>query len=125
MGDFRETVFNIFHREGWVKAEEPKGCFFDDRPMISDPETGMIVNATHYPAGFYKPLHRHTCSHAIYVIDGKLKTDTGVYGPGSLVWHPAGYETGHGATEEEGCTFLFIANKPFDIEFLDTKKNED
>ena len=42
-------------------------------------------------------------------------------GLASLGVHVAAW---HGATEEEGCTFLFIANKPFDIEFLDAGKKE-
>ncbi len=116
MSELKPQVFTT-GPEGWVQAEEPKGCFFMDKTMIAD-ETGMIVNMSRYPKGFWKPKHRHTCSHGIFVIEGKLKTDDGVYGPGSFVWHPAGYECGHGATEDEDCLFLFVANKPFDIEFL-------
>lgn len=103
--------------EGWIKVEQPEGAFFWDKPMIQD-ETGMVAIMTRYPKGYWKPYHRHTCSHGIYVFSGKLKTDDGIYGPGSFVWHPAGYKCGHGATEDEECVFLFVANKPFDIEFL-------
>lgn len=108
--------------EGWVEVESPPGQKFYDKVMISDPETGMIVNLTRYPKGYTKILHRHTCSHGIYVISGKLKTSDGIYGPGSFVWHPAGYVCEHGATEDEDCLFLFVANRPFDIEFVDRKK---
>lgn len=71
--------------EGWAAIEQPAGLIFYDRQMIKD-GTGI-----------------------------KLKTDHGIYGPGTLVWHPEGYKGGHGATEEESCTFLFIGNKSFDI----------
>ena len=113
-----KQIYQIHHPDGWVTAEEPKGCFFSDLPMVTDAKNGMIVNASRYPRGFFKPLHRHGCSHGIFVIEGMLRTDHGTYGPGTLGWHPAGCEAGHGSTEETDCLFLFIANKPFDIEFL-------
>ncbi len=112
-----QTV-GCYDPRGWTVAEEPKGCFFDDRPGFTDPETGMIANFTRYPAGFWKPSHRHTCSHGIYVLDGALRTDGGVYPEGSLVWHPAGFVTGHGAPEDTDCRFLFVASHAFDIEFV-------
>lgn len=118
-----KQIYHIHQPEGWVTAEEPKGCFFQDRPMVTDAKNGMIVNASRYPKGFFKPLHRHGCSHGIYVVQGMLRTDHGVYGPDTLVWHPAGCEAGHGSTEDSDCLFLFIANKPFDIEFLPQKSD--
>jgi len=121
MEELKAQVFDL-GPDGWLQCEEPKGCQFWDKTMIKDGETGMVVNMSRYPKGFWKPYHRHTCSHGIFVISGKLKTDDGVYGPGSFVWHPAGYKCGHGATDEEDCTFLFVANKPFDIEFLEKEE---
>lgn len=120
MEQIKPKVFSM-GKEGWVAIEQPAGSIFYDRQMIKD-GTGMIINMTYYPKGYWKPYHRHNLSHGIYVIAGKLKTDHGIYGPGTLVWHPEGYKGGHGATEEESCTFLFIGNKPFDIEFIEKKE---
>lgn len=91
--------------------------FFDKR-MIGAEEEGIVVNFSRYPKGFYKDPHRHNCSHGIYVISGKLKTDEGIYGPGSFVWHSEGSIARHGATDEEECVFLFVTNKPFDIIYV-------
>lgn len=117
MEEIRPQVFDL-GPEGWIQVEQPQGSTFMDKQMIQD-ATGMVVNMTHYPKGYWKPYHRHTCSHGMFVISGRLKTDDGVYGPGTFVWHPEGYKCGHGATDEEDCVFLFVSNKPFDIEFLD------
>ncbi|MBQ6474823.1 MAG: cupin domain-containing protein [Clostridia bacterium] len=111
-------ISNIFEKDGWVVGEEPVGAFFDDKPVVTDPENGAIVNFSHYPEGFYKPYHRHTCSHGVLVIDGVEKTASGNYAPGSFIWHPAGIQVGHGPADGKDCLFMFIANKPFDIEFL-------
>lgn len=115
----KPQAFNVYDKEGWIEKEEPEGCFFDDRPMISDPLNGAVINFSHYREGFWKSYHRHKCSHGIYVIDGQMKADDKVYGPGSFVWDPAGYCGGHGAAPGSDCLFLFISNLPFDIEFLD------
>lgn len=114
-----EKIFNYYEKEGWIVGEEPKGAFFDDKPMISDPLHGMVVNFSRYPEGFYKPYHRHTCSHGILVIDGKMKIDDGtVFSPGSFVWDPAGFAGGHGAADDSDCLFLLVANSPLKTEFL-------
>ena len=110
--------FSFYEEAGWYTAEGPAGVFYRDKLMVSDPDTGMIANFSHYPKGYDKTRHRHTCSHAIYVISGTLRTDEGRYGAGSLVWHPAGHCGTHGSVPEDDCAFLFLANKPFDIEFL-------
>ncbi|GGN72534.1 hypothetical protein GCM10011579_049850 [Streptomyces albiflavescens] len=43
----------------------------------------------------------------------------GDYPAGSFVWFPVGGTMTHGATEDGDCTFLFITNKPFDIQYVD------
>ena len=111
-------ISNVFDKEGWIKGEEPVGAFFDDKPVVTDPENGALVNFSHYPERFYKPYHRHTCSHGTYVIEGIEKTATGNYAAGSFLWHPAGIKAGHGPADGSDCLFLFIANRPFEIEFL-------
>lgn len=85
--------------------------------LATDPDTGMFVQRIVYECGICPGKHRHTCGHGIFVLKGTLKTDTGLYGPGSFFWWPAGVWMIHGATEEEDVEVLFITNKPFDIEF--------
>ena len=87
-----------------------------DKAMVQDGRTGMLVNVSYYPKGYRMGWHTHTCAHGIYVIDGALWTDQGVVGKGEFVWHEAGEVMDHGATDEEGCTFLFITNAPFDLQ---------
>lgn len=53
----------------------------------------------------------------MYVLDGKLNTSRGQFGPGEFVWFPEGERMFHGATGENDVIFLFIINKPFDIAF--------
>ena len=98
--------------------------FFDKR-MIGAEKEGIVVNFSKYDKGFYKDAHRHNCSHGIYVISGKLRTDEGVYGPGSFVWHSEGSVARHGATDEEDCVFLFVTNKPFDIIYVSEEEQKE
>jgi len=97
----------------------PEGRAIIHQTLATDPDTGMYVQRSVYEAGVCPPKHRHNCGHGMYVLSGTLKTDTGLYGPGSLVWWPAGVWMLHGATDEEDVEVLFITNRPFDIEFDD------
>lgn len=115
----KPVAFQMENMEWLQIFDEKTGKVFFDKRMISADEEGVMINFSKYPKGYYKPAHTHHCSHGIYVISGKLKTDQGIYGPGSFVWHPEGCVCSHGATDEEDCVFLFISNKPFDISFTD------
>lgn len=106
-------TFSYYDPKGWVQILEDDGRFFNDKVMVTgEPLNGMTVNASHYPKGFWKLWHTHKFSHAVYVIDGAELTEEGdVYGPGSLVWDPEGYEGGHGPANGKDCKFLWITNK--------------
>lgn len=86
--------------------------------LISDPDTGMSVTKIVYKAGFTNPTHCHNCSHGIYVLDGIFRTGDKNYGPGCFIWFPEGVTHSHGAGNATDVTFLFITNKPFDINYL-------
>jgi quercetin dioxygenase-like cupin family protein len=88
------------------------------KQLIRDPDTGMSVMKMTYFAGFTNEWHTHNCAHGMYVLDGILKTHAGEFGPGSFVWFPEGMKMEHGATQNNDVTFLFIANKPLDIHYL-------
>ena len=96
-----------------------------DKPLVSDPETGMSVAISRYEKGFNLEWHTHTCAHGMYILKGKLRTSIGEALPGDFVWFPAGMAMEHGATVEEDCTFLFITNRPFDIRYLRDEQPDD
>ena len=94
------------------------GANLEHVPLMSAPETGMMILKMVYRAGFTNPWHSHPCAHGVYVLDGTLSTHQGRYPAGSFVWFPEGGIMEHGATQEEDGTFLFITNKPCDIHFV-------
>ncbi len=89
-----------------------------DKAMVTDSKTGMLVNVSFYPKGYQMGWHKHTCAHGMYIIKGSMQTNLGLVKEGEFVWFPEGEEMDHGATALEDCTFLFITNAPFDIEYL-------
>lgn len=88
------------------------------KSLANDPETGVMVTVTKYPAGFINPKHTHHCAHGMYVLKGILHTSEGDFGPGSFLWFPEGKVMWHGATENEAVEIIFITNKQFDMTFL-------
>ena len=91
---------------------------FLDMKLILDRETGLTINLSVYPKGYYKPKHIHDNAHGIFVLKGTLKTDDGEYGPGTFVWYPEGTVMSHGATEREDCTFLYIQDRAGKLHYL-------
>jgi quercetin dioxygenase-like cupin family protein len=55
----------------------------------------------------------------MYVLEGRLATDRGSFGPGSFVWYPEGETMEHGATAEEEVVVLFITNKAFRLDYVE------
>jgi quercetin dioxygenase-like cupin family protein len=88
------------------------------RPLLDEPETGMSVVMLRYPAGFTNPHHTHPCGHGMYVLEGKLVTHRGEFGPGMFVWFPEGEPMQHGASPDADMVALFITNKPFSIDYV-------
>ena len=125
MSDGKVRAFHVDDKD-WIKIfdEHMQQHIFDKR-MISAEDEGIMINFSRYPAGYYKTPHRNHCSHGIYVISGKLRTDEGVFGPGSFVWHSEGSLARHGATDDEDCVFLFITNKPFDIIYVNAEEEKE
>ena len=92
-----------------------KSLFF--KLLIKDPDTGMQISVTKYPAGFINPRHDHPCAHGMYVLEGILHTSEGDFGPGSFLWFPEGKIMWHGGTAEKEVQILFITNKAFAINY--------
>lgn len=89
--------------------------------LYTDPETGSDIRLVRYPAGVINPAHTHPCGHGMYVLEGELVTHQGTYGPGTFVWFPEGEVMEHGATAKADVVVLFITNKAFRIDYVDTK----
>jgi anti-sigma factor ChrR (cupin superfamily) len=107
----------------WLQhCSSTTGLISYNKQYVEDKETGMIVKLSLYPAGVVIPLHKHSCAHGMYVIDGVLHTDDGDYGPGSFLWFPEGCIAEHGATPDGDVTVLFITNKAFDIHYINFEK---
>ena len=113
-----KQIVHQLDRMQWIPMHDDAtpGDFFD-KPLPVDEKLGLCV--TRYPKGYYKTWHRHEMGHGIFVLEGKLRTEDGVYGPGSFVWFPKGMVTRHGATDEEDCLFLFVSATQGAIEFMD------
>jgi quercetin dioxygenase-like cupin family protein len=88
------------------------------KELFSDKETGMLVRMVRYPAGVINPAHTHPCGHGMYVLEGRLVTHQGVFGPGCFVWFPEGEVMEHGANADGDVVVLFITNKPFQIDYV-------
>ena len=100
------------------------GQSFFIKPLLNEPDTGMGIVMLRYPAGFTNPHHTHPCGHGIYVLEGKLVTHRGEFGPGTFVWFPEGEPMQHGASPDQDMVALFITNKPFDIDYMEEASGE-
>ena len=88
------------------------------KELFTDPESGVLIRLVRYPAGVINPTHTHPCGHGMYVLEGKLVTHIGTFGPGTFVWFPEGEVMEHGASSEGDVTVLFVTNKPFRIDYV-------
>jgi quercetin dioxygenase-like cupin family protein len=100
------------------RFNEKLGRVLYRKNLITDPDTGMEVRLVRYPAGVINVRHKHPCAHGMYVLEGKLVTHAGTFGPGCFVWFPEGTVMEHGASAEGDVTVVFITNKPFEIHYL-------
>jgi quercetin dioxygenase-like cupin family protein len=89
------------------------------KELYSDPETGALIRLVRYPKGVINPKHTHPCGHGMYVLEGKLVTHVGTFGPGTFVWFPEGEVMEHGASSEGDVTVLFVTNKAFRIDYVE------
>jgi quercetin dioxygenase-like cupin family protein len=87
--------------------------------LFTESETGVTIALVRYPAGIINPNHTHPCGHGLYVLEGRLVTHRGTFGPGTLVWFPEGEAMEHGASAETDVVALFVTNKPFRIDYVD------
>lgn len=107
------------HAAPWEERFNEKiGRALFRKELFTDPETGVLIRLVRYPAGVINPRHTHPCGHGMYVLEGKLVTHAGTFGPGTFVWFPEGEVMEHGASSEGDVTVLFMTNKPFRIDYV-------
>jgi quercetin dioxygenase-like cupin family protein len=92
-----------------------------DRPfelalLHQDERSGAEHYVVRYRAGTRARTHRHTAAHTIVVVEGRLRVDGQVLGPGGYAHHPGGTAMLHEPAGDEGCTFVLIFDAPFDLE---------
>lgn len=88
--------------------------------LYTDPDTGAEIRLVKYPAGVINPAHTHPCGHGMFVLEGTLVTHKGSFGPGTFVWFPEGDVMEHGASADGDVVVLFITNKAFRIDYVET-----
>ena len=104
----------------WGKSFNPKlGVDLGRLMLRKDPNNGAEIRMIRYPKGVVNPEHTHPCGHGIFVLEGKLRTHKGTYGPGTWVWFPEGEVMEHGATDEADMVGIFITDSAFEIFYKD------
>ena len=66
------------------RFREQIGRPFYVKELFTDAETEVAVALVRYPAGLINPNHTHPCGHGMYVLEGRLVTHKGVFGPGDI-----------------------------------------
>jgi quercetin dioxygenase-like cupin family protein len=88
------------------------------KPLFSDDHTGEITMLVRYPAGQVNPLHTHPVGHGMYVLQGKLVTNRGTFGPGTYVWSPPDVVTSHGAGPDEDVVVIFTTHEGMTTDYV-------
>ena len=101
----------------WREVPLPSKESLYTKTLLADPQSGTGVDLLRYPAGVVTPKHTHSHAHGMYILQGKLITNHGTFGPGMFVWFPEGEIIYHGATADQDAVVLFIRHEPFDIQF--------
>jgi hypothetical protein len=85
--------------------------------FLEDPETGVTVRLVKYPAGFTNTWHTRPYAHGMNVLEDRLVTHDGAFGPSTFVWFPEGMKMRHGAARTEDVMVLFLTGKAFEIHY--------
>jgi|SRR5919198_1327549 quercetin dioxygenase-like cupin family protein len=88
------------------------------RSLYEDPESGAEHYIIRYPAGVRTKRHRHTASHTIIVLTGRLEVNGRVVGPGSYSHFPAGQAMGHQPVDGP-CLFVIMFDGPVDVQVVE------
>jgi len=108
---------------GSVDMETSRQVVYDReielRLLHEDPSSGAEHYVVRYPAGLRARPHRHTAAQTVVVLEGRLRVNDVVIGPGAYCHFPGGETMFHAPAGDEGCLFLTIFHGPFDVEPVD------
>jgi len=119
MADDEFYTINTSEQPWEARFNEKLGRDLFRKDLYIDPTTGAEIRLVRYPAGVVNVKHTHPCGHGMYVLQGRLATHKGTFGPGTFVWFPEGEIMEHGASAEGDVTVLFITNKRFRIDYVE------
>jgi quercetin dioxygenase-like cupin family protein len=86
--------------------------------LSRDTYTHEIAMLVRYPAGQMNPAHTHPVGHSIYVLQGKLVTNRGAFGPGTYLWFPPDEVVSHGAGPDEDAVVIFTTHDGMTIDYV-------
>ena len=95
-----------------------------DRPigiklLREDARTGAEDYLVRYEAGTRSRWHRYSAGHTIVVLEGRLRVNDDVIGPGSYCHYPAMAVMRHEPAGDEPCLFLNLFDGPSDVEVVE------
>lgn len=95
-----------------------------DRPiglglLFEDPDSGEEHYVIRYAAGTIGRVHRHTAPHTVVVLEGRLRANDRVIGPGGYAHFPGGEPMRHQPADGESCLFVIMFHSPFDVEIVE------
>jgi len=102
----------------WVEGGKGGPAKYWMKFLYHDVNSHQVAMLVRYPAGQMMPPHVHTHGHGMYVLQGKLVTHRGTYGPGTFVWFPANEVVSHGASPDEDVVVLFLRDADMEINYV-------
>ena len=105
-----------------LKLDETESEIYD-RPigiyrLYEHPDSGAEHFLIRYPGGLTGLRHRHPAAHTIVLLEGRLKVNDKVVGPGSYCHFPAGEPMHHAPAGDEDCLFIIMFDGPSEVEAL-------
>jgi quercetin dioxygenase-like cupin family protein len=118
--EYGEAII-IDHLEGVEMGKSESEIY--DRPiglhrLYEHPDTGAQHFLIRYPGGLTGLRHRHTAAHTIVLLQGHLRVNDQVVGPGAYCHFPAGEPMLHAPAGDEDCLFVIMFDGPSDVEAL-------
>lgn len=89
------------------------------RLLYRDPRSGAEHYLIRYPANLEVRRHRHTAAQTIVVLEGRLRVNGHVIGPGGYCHFPAGEAMHHAPVGGGPCTFVTMFDGPVDAQPID------
>ena len=84
------------------------------RKLYEHPDSGAVHLLVRYPPGLEALAHRHSSAHTAVVLQGSLRVNDRVIGPGGYAHLPAGEVMFHTNAGDDPCLFLLMFDGPVD-----------